>query len=105
MEYGRIKPIEGENGYEKTSLTMKSIAQLLAEEGTDLEELKRSSGGQGPTPRSADQQRVQEQTSPAPQPPVSKSDQFPPLCAADGADAAQSSAKKPRSFLKRLFGG
>jgi hypothetical protein len=106
MEYGRIKPLSGENGYEKTALTLKSIAELLADEGTNMDELKRGAQGAaptvptGPTVRTPLQQPAHVQTA-AKQPTVRKAGNLPQITPAD----APRTPAKPRSFLSRLFGG
>ncbi|WP_281992286.1 hypothetical protein [Sulfitobacter geojensis] len=112
MEYGRIKPISGENGYEKTALTMKSIAELLAEEGTNMDELKSSArepaqGAQTepteptvPSVRSPLQQPVHARGT-VQNPTTNKAGSLPLIAPADAPHAPE----KPRSFLRRLFGG
>ena len=109
MEYGRIKPISGENGYEKTALTMKSIAELLAEEGTNMDELKSSAretvqAAQAeptvPSVRSPLQQPVHTRGT-VENPTMNKAGSLPHIAPADAPHAPE----KPRSFLRRLFGG
>ncbi|KIN60728.1 hypothetical protein Z945_1707 [Sulfitobacter noctilucae] len=118
MEYGKKKPIQGKNGYEKTALTMKTISELLADEGTSMEELTKS---QTPAEQNADtwetpcatvvpkrpvlQQPPHMQATSAPQHAVpSKAATLPPI-APTGAEAGKATyIEKPRSLLSRLIG-
>ncbi|MFK7834926.1 MAG: hypothetical protein AB8B60_01785 [Sulfitobacter sp.] len=111
VEYGRIKPIAGKNGYEKTALTMKTIAELLADEGEDIDALtKRADQAETPAAPAAPA-RPQLQQPPhmqqsAPARPVAspKREMLPPLTSAQAAPEKPEPAAKSPSFLKRLIG-
>lgn len=99
MDYGRTKPLVGENVSEKTVLTMKSITELLAEEGTDLDELERS--GQAPQ---ATLQHPPDLKSTTAQSTGRKADALPRLSAIEGREQPEKRAGKARSILFKLFG-
>ncbi|MCX7560097.1 hypothetical protein OS190_11005 [Sulfitobacter sp. F26204] len=115
MEYGRIEPIKGENGYEKTALTMKTIAELLAEEGTnadEIEAMKQSPMTRTPTPQPHLQQPPHMQSraqmpeeADMPEKIMPKAATLPPITPVVETQEATKAPTKPRSFLKRLIGG
>ena len=109
MEYGRIEPIKGENGYEKTALTMKTIAELLAEEGTtadEIEAMKQEPMTRTPTPQRTLQQPPHMQSrAEEPQEPEFSADSLPPLTPVGAVEPQEKVIPKSRSFLSRLIGG
>ncbi|SFR40555.1 hypothetical protein [Litoreibacter janthinus] len=108
MEHTRLQPIKGTSAREKTAFTMKTIKELLAEEGTDASQVLNAD----PAPKAADpapevkaapavsSERV---ASPAPKAATPKAAALPPITPAPSA-SAETDADKPRSFLGRLIG-
>ncbi|WP_299192579.1 hypothetical protein [uncultured Litoreibacter sp.] len=103
MEYERLKPLKGVSAAEPTAFTKKTIKELLAEEGAE--------GSEAELMRSAAPQ-ANPQPAPMPEPAIQRPAHAAPAAAqpapADvAADAllGDATAKKPRSFLRRLIGG
>lgn len=120
MEYGRLKPIEGVNGYVPTAFTKKSIKQMLEEEAQALAE--EGKGAQAEAAKALSETAV----SPAPRSPVHPDKTQAPSALANtflqqppnmrdttpvSVDVIsrlherEKNAAKPRSFLRRLIGG
>lgn len=115
MEHLRLKPIKGASGREKTAFTMKTISELLAEEGSAATQtpMMRSSSIEPETQQAPDQPcedpvaaepEPVNNTAPAIEemrtaPLAQKASALPPI-----TPVAEASAKKPRSLLGRLIG-
>ena len=99
MEYGSRTPIQGKNGYEKTSLTMKTIAELIAEENA-AEEAREENASAVAAP----QQQEELQQPPHMRSRVEGKEAFPPLEPAQNLPEDLKPEKKKRSFLGRIFG-
>ncbi len=109
MEYGKIEPIQGKNGYEKTALTMKTISELLAEEGTSMEEVIKAAPPAKETivprrPLLQQPPHMQVRTTPVSHQVPPKAASLPPIAPAVLQGEAAVQDEKPRSFLSRLIG-
>lgn len=110
MSYGRTKPTKfGENGCEKTALTMKSIAQMLAEEGAEVTGPKRK-GKKGKKAKKVSKTKLQRpfcmKEGPI-QPTKSNADEMSGVSQVDRHDQTQTQTQtrtgKGRLLLSRLF--
>ncbi|TDT72954.1 hypothetical protein BDE40_3132 [Litoreibacter halocynthiae] len=112
MEHGRLQPMKGASGREKTAFTMKTIKELLEEEA-----LKKTQTPM-PLPTAPEVQKPEaaapsasepyaEAATPAVEPKkpaAQKAAALPPISPAPAARATEQPAEKPRSFLGRLIG-
>jgi len=105
MEYGRLELIEGKNGYEKTALTMMKISELLAEEGTTMEELTKMQQAEvasaPPAPSALQQPPHMRSATPAADPNTATIPRALPIVS---EPMSAKPVKKPRSFLTSLLG-
>ncbi|SHF63248.1 hypothetical protein SAMN05444273_108137 [Litoreibacter ascidiaceicola] len=112
MEHGRLQPMKGASGREKTAFTMKTIKELLEEEA-----LKKTQTPM-PLPTVPEVQEPEAAAPSAPEPSAEaaapaveaekpaapKAAALPPIPPAPVAQAAEQPAEKPRSLLGRLIG-
>lgn len=104
MEHLRIKPLKGVSAPEPTAFTMKTIKELMVEEGGNPDDAFLTSAPTStPAPASAPEQHIQ-------QPPQfdaeaqHREQQTRDVFAMDDAVEPQAPAEKKRSLLGRLIG-
>ncbi|MGH1368047.1 MAG: hypothetical protein ACRBCL_05475 [Maritimibacter sp.] len=120
MEYGRIKPLEGTNGYVPTAFTKKSIKEMLEEEARALAEAgeaEKAAQAQALSAQTAQPEKVSQGDLDEPDAPKALEAswlQQPPhmrAAAPQNVDVIarlkerEETTAKPRSFFRRLIGG